>query len=409
MRRRVVITGTGVISALGNDAAQVHAALCDNRRGFTEEPFENRKEFPPARTARIKDFSAAKWLGNVNTRPLERTGQLSICGALLALESSGWTKERCTQREMELMLATMFGSVETIARYDREARLFGPKHAKPLDFANTVINAPAGQTAIWHGLTGSNITVCAGKTGSLYALRDAARRIRNGWFETVLAGAVEGVSFEIHSAFAQAGLLQPDAVVAAPTPFAFDRRGFLLGEGSAFVVLEELGAAETRGAKALAELSGVASSYDPGGGCDRRSAIDGCVRAITGALSDAGVAGDEVELICTSASGSALGDAIEMMALAEVFGETLPDIPLFAPAAALGEMLGASGMMQTILLIECARAKTVPGIAGIERYDPRLPRAGVAMAARPGKFRRGLGISQGLTGSSAAVVVTIID
>ena len=407
MRRRVVITGTGVISALGNDAAQVHAALCDNRRGFTEEPFENRKEFPPARTARIKDFSAAKWLGNVNTRPLERTGQLSICGALLALESSGWTKERCTQREMELMLATMFGSVETIARYDREARLFGPKHAKPLDFANTVINAPAGQTAIWHGLTGSNITVCAGKTGSLYALRDAARRIRNGWFETVLAGAVEGVSFEIHSAFAQAGLLQPDAVVAAPTPFAFDRRGFLLGEGSAFVVLEELGAAETRGAKALAELSGVASSYDPGGGCDRRSAIDGCVRAITGALSDV-----DINLRAPLTFERVLHQQNlegEMMALAEVFGETLPDIPLFAPAAALGEMLGASGMMQTILLIECARAKTVPGIAGIERYDPRLPRAGVAMAARPGKFRRGLGISQGLTGSSAAVVVTIID
>src|ERR1700731_1184814 len=220
MRRRVVITGTGIISALGDDAARVHASICEGRCAFGEERFEGWEELPPARTARIKEFTAVKWLGDVNTRPLERTGQLSICGALLALQSSGWTIEKRKQTEIDLVLATTFGSVETIARYDRDARLFGPKHAKPLDFANTVINAPAGQTAIWHSLTGCNITVCAGKIGSLCALRDAARRIANGWSTTVLTGGVEAVCFETHTAFSQSGHVQPDAVSGHPVPFS---------------------------------------------------------------------------------------------------------------------------------------------------------------------------------------------
>src|SRR5687768_15842823 len=191
MRRRVVITGTGIISALGDDAASLHASICAGGCALSEERFEDWKELPPARSGRIKEFAATKWLGDVNTRPLERAGQLSICGALLALEASGWTTEKRKQTEIDLVLATAFGPVETIARYDRDARLFGPKHAKPLDFANTVINAPAGQTAIWHGLTGSNLTVCAGKTAGLCALRDAARRIANGWSTAVLSGGVE--------------------------------------------------------------------------------------------------------------------------------------------------------------------------------------------------------------------------
>jgi 3-oxoacyl-[acyl-carrier-protein] synthase II len=407
MRRRVVITGTGIISALGDDAAGLHASICEGRCAFSEERFEDWAELPPARTARIKDFTATKWLGDVNTRPLERAGQLSICAALLALESSGWTIEKRKETEIDLVLATAFGPVETIARYDRDARLFGPKHAKPLDFANTVINAPAGQTAIWHGLTGSNLTVCAGKIASLCALRDAARRIANGWSTTVLTGGVEAVSFETYAAFSKSGQMQPDAVSAHPAPFSFDRRGFLLGEGSAFIVLEEAEAAEARGATIRAELSGCGSSYDPAGGQDQRSAIDACVRAIKGALSHAGTARDAIDFICASACGSVAGDAIEIMALSEVFGDRLAELPLFAPAAALGETLGASGMIQTVLLIESALAGWVPGTAGAERYDPRLPAAGVSATPRRGNYRHGLSISQGFTGSSAAVVVTI--
>jgi 3-oxoacyl-[acyl-carrier-protein] synthase II len=409
MRRRVVITGAGIISALGDDPARVHSSLCEGRRAFGEERFENHEEFPAARTARIKDFTATKWLGDVNTRPLERTGQLAICAGLLALESSGWTQEKRKQAEIDLVLATVFGSVETIARYDRDARLFGPKHAKPLDFANTVINAPAGQTAIWHGLTGSNITVCAGKTSSLSALGDAGRRIANRGSGTALVGGVEGISFETHTAFAESGALQPDTMPMDPVPFAFDRSGFLLGEGSGFIVLEDREAAETRGAEILAELSGWGSSYDPGEDREQRGAIDACVRAVRSALAVAGTNAEEIDFICSSACGSIAGDAIEIMALAEVFGERLRDLPLFAPAAALGETLGASGLMQTILLIECARANCVPGMAGAERYDSRFPAARISATPHRGKLRRGLCISQGLTGSSAAIIVTTIE
>jgi len=408
MGRRTVISGIGIISALGDAPGSVHAALCEGGTAFRDIEFSGWDGLPATtpRGAEIPDFSATRWLGDVNLRPLERSGQLSISAALLALGSGGWTAEMREEVEVDLVLATAFGSVGNIASFDRITQANGPRHAKPLDFANTVINAPAGQTAIWHHLTGSNTTVCAGKTSSLRALKPAARAISDGKSHAVLVGGVETMSFVTHTGYSQSGHLQAGRDSGDPVPFHRDRQGFLLGEGSAFLVLEEAGAARARGAQVLAEIRGCGSSFDPGGGQVERPAVEACARSIRAALVSAELSPDQIGLICSSASGAVSADRIEVLALAEVFGPRLAEIPLFAPAGALGETLGASGMLQVVTLIESMRAGCVPGSPGADGYDAQLPACGFRQDCQRGHFANGLAISTGLEGSSAAAVIS---
>lgn len=402
---RVVITGVGTISPLGHHPKDIHAALCENRVPLGDVPLGD--EGRTLRCLGIQDFDATQWLGDVNLRSLERTGQFSIVSALLALEASGWTEAQREGVEMDLILATALGTVETISRFDRTALVNGPKHAKPLDFANTVINAAAGQTAIWHQLTGSNLTVCAGKTSGLRALGMAARRVRLQRGGPVLTGAVEALSWEVYSAFQQAGQLLPESKDGPPLPLHRDREGFLLGEAGAYLMVEDASAAATRSASVLAEISGWSSTSTSSPPQNGSETTRSSARAIEQALSSAKTKADAVDLICVSANGSSDADSIEMRALADVFQDRLASIPLMVPAASFGETLGASGLLQSISAVEAARAGCVPGTPIATNYDPSLPACGLQTDCQRGRFSKLLCVSQGFDGDTAAMVFTL--
>lgn len=406
--RRVVVTGAGILTALGDSPMFVHGALCEGRSGLRrlEDMSQNGMRSPQA--GELKWFDAGKYLAGGNLRPLDRTSRLGATVAKLALEAGGWAPEMLADLEAGLVLGTMFGSIHTISEFDRRAVVAGPNYAKPMDFANSVINAAAGQMAIWHNLRGVNATIAGGITSGLEAIAYASDLIRTGRATVLLAGGVDELCFESLYGFHKAGWLCGSNNGGAEYPIPFDarRNGFAVGEGAALLVLEEAGAAAARGARILAEIRGHGNCYDPSRGGDERAA-DAVRRAVNLALEDSGTAASEIGAVSAAASGSVLGDRHEALGLAAAFGDDLP--PVTAVKSMLGEGLGASGAFATIALIESMRSGTLPGVRGLVELEAGLPPIDARPEAREVAARRGLVDAVGHDGNVAALIVARPD
>lgn len=411
--RSVVVTGAGVLSPLGYRRQDLFGALLRGETGLRPVTlFETRRLVLP-RAGELNGDGPEQFLEGRSLRPLDRTGRLAAAAAELALEDSGFRRHHRPPAEdgeetesaplpAGLVLGTMFGSVRTISEFDRRALTAGPQYTKPFDFANSVINAAAGQAAIWHGLAGINETVAGGTTAGLGALAHATDLIRSGRAGALLAGGAEELSFEACWGFARAGLL---ARADAPAvPFHTRRHGFLPGEGAALLMLEEREAAAARGADVLGRLAGSGSSFDPSRGRDPESSAAAVQRAIEAALQDAGRGPSDVDALSTSASGDRRVDVCEARGLAAVLGERAAELPVTAVKGALGEGLGASAALQTLVLLEAMAAGELPGIPGLDEPEPGLPLT-VGTANRAGELRCGLVTSLSWDGHAWALVV----
>jgi 3-oxoacyl-[acyl-carrier-protein] synthase II len=380
--RRVVITGAGVISSLGDTPAGMHAALCEGRSGIGPVGLFAAKALGCPLGGEVRDFDAQKYLGRRNLRPLDRTSRLVASAAQMALDNSGWTAEMRADEEVGLVLGTMFCSVRTISEFDRRALEAGPAYASPMDFANTVINAAAGQTAILHDLRGINTTVSTGITSGLQAIAYAADLIRGGRARALLAGGADELCFESFYGFDRAGLLcRSDSHEGHyPIPFDARRNGSTLGEGAALLMLEEAGAARERGAQVLAEVAGAGCGYDCSRGRDERRGVEAVAHAMRFALYESMLRHYEVDCLSASANGSPGGDRREALAAAGVFGDHAQTMPVAAIKTMLGETLGASGAMQVIDALETMRDGRLPGIPQLEEVeeDFQLAMAGPA-------------------------------
>src|SRR4051794_21356795 len=195
-RRRVVITGAGSLSCLADSPAGLHAALCAGASGLKPIELFATESLGCHQAGEIRPFDPQSYLGERNLRPIDRTSRLLLVAAGQALAPSGWTAEALAQREVGLVLGTNFCSVRTIAEFDRRGLQLGPSYASPFDFANSVINAAAGQTAIWFGLRGLNSTVCAGEASGLAAIGYAVSPIRGRQPPALLACRPPGPCFQ---------------------------------------------------------------------------------------------------------------------------------------------------------------------------------------------------------------------
>jgi 3-oxoacyl-[acyl-carrier-protein] synthase II len=390
--RGVVITGAGVVTPLGDTPGRLHAALLAD---VPAAPPGGRWGFA------VTAFSPAAYLGDVNLRPLDRTSALLTCAARLALDDGGWSAARRGAEEVGLVVGTLFCSAHTIAAFDRRALEEGPAYASPMDFANTVINAAAGQAAIRHNLRGVNSTVATGATSGLRALAHAADLIRSGRARAVLAGGVEELCFESHLAFERAGLLG----AAPPLPFDARRGGFTLGEGAALLMLEDAEAAAARGACARAEVLGHGSAYDCSRGQDEARAVAAATRAGRLALRDAGVTPADVDAVSASANGSVRGDRHEARALAQTFAGRRDDLAVTAVKGRLGEALGAGGALQAVALVESLRTGVLPGVPGLEEPEEPFLAGKTTAAGRDLDPRTGLVSSVGFDGDCCALVL----
>jgi 3-oxoacyl-[acyl-carrier-protein] synthase II len=403
-----VVTGAGVLSALADSPAALHAALCAGRSGL-----QSIELFPTAgldgsggrRAGEIRPFEPRDYLGERNLRPIDRTSRLLLSAAQRALDAADWSPELRAAREVGLVLGTTFCSLRTIAEFDRRNLQLGPSYASPLDFANSVINAAAGQAAIWHGLRGINSTLSAGEASGLAAIAYGASQIRGGRAAALLAGGAEELCFESFLGHLRADRLVADGAVD-PLPFDRRRSGFALAEGAALLVLEEAEAAAARGATVLAAVLGHGSAFNPATGDDAESGgARALARAIAVALADAGLAPADLDAVSASANGSVAGDRAEAAGIAAALGERAAGLPVTAVKSMLGEALGASGGFQAVALVETLRTGSLPGILGLERVEDGFPLTGAAAATREVAVRRALLTALGTDGHACAVIL----
>ena len=400
---RVAVTGVGVITPLGDDLAAVHEALCAGASGL--EPSSDSGGAP---VGSIRDFVPERYLGEgTNVRPLDRAGRLLAAAAARALSDAGLDGERRGGRTIGLVAGTLFGGLRTISEFDRRQLEAGPTYVKPLDFANSVINAAAGQAAIWHRLPGVNATLAGGPTAGLQAIAYAADLIRSGRADAVLAGGFEELSPEGTLAFRRAGwLCMPNGSGAPPRPRPLDaeRHGFALAEGAALLVLENENAARERGARILAFYLGGASAADGERGEREAASSAAIAAAVAQALADAGIGAAAVDAVSLSARGSVALDRAEAVGVGRAMGGRAAAVPVTAIKGQLGESLGAAGALQAALSVAAIRSGRLSGIAGLRRAESGMPLAAASADSRELVIQHALVTALGFDGGVCAAV-----
>ena len=402
MKTEVVITGVGLITALGDQPSEVYRARCEGRSAVRMLDFPERDA--KLLGASLTDFDARKYLGEGNLRPLNHVGQLAISASQGALEMAGISREERDTHEMDLALGTMFCSAHTITQFDRKAQISGPKYAMPLEFANTVINAASGQTAIWHNLRGTTMTISAGTLSGLRALEYAARRIALGWSAQFLVGGVDEHCFETSWAFQQSGHASDGSEKASVSPFGTSRRGFAPGEGAGFLVLESGTSARRRGSTILGTVLGWGSGYCPAHESETLRAAT-ALEVIAVALAMADCEAARIGYLSCSANGSVKGDEIEERVLRKVLGDRLGKVPVAVPAESFGNALAPSGIYQAVEALETARQGVLPPFCGARNGNLGAAELGLSPELMECAFDRALVFSCGLDGSVSAVVL----
>ncbi len=367
---RVVVTGAGVISPLGAGVDAFADALWSGASAVAPST-----RFPGQTIAEFAEFNPTPWLGSKGVRVLDRGTRFLCVAAQMALSATGLLQNASGDGDPDLGLVcgTMFGGVHSIATFDWSGLTEGPALVSPMEFPNTVINAPAGQAAIKHKLRGVNSTICAGLASGLYAIQHAAEFLRFGRARYLMAGGMEEVCDEAALGFRKLGIASSNG---AARPFGTDRDGTAAGEGSALWMLETEESARERGAAPWIEICGFGSAHDACRIMGYNPRGEGAAAAIVQALEETGIGPADVGCIIAGANGSRAGDAMEARALREVFGERLDSIPVSAPKAATGETMGASGAFCAVAAGLALQRQEAPPTAGFTCTDSGLRLSG---------------------------------
>ena len=402
MKKRVAITGRGTLTTLGDDPVVIQRALCAGRSGLQAIDLIGPNGVMNYFGGQLTSFAPQKYLGNRMLRALDRTSLFLASAAQLALRDAELPELGPDTHELGLVVGTMFSSMQTVAAFDRRVLTEGPRCASAMDFANTVLNAAAGQTAIRHGLRQVNTTITTGACSGLRAVGYAADCVRSGQADMLLAGGVEELSFE--SVFALAG--SDSRAIGSreapnPVPFGTKRNGAALSEGAAVLVLEDLETAVTRGAPILAEIMDHSNSFDyrrmEGGDTAAGSfaaSLDRAVRA-------SGLSARDIDFVSSAANGSPRFDRDESIALHAVFGESTP---VTAIKSMHGEALGAGGALQLVAAVEVLRDGLLPGVPNLAERDAHC-QLDVTSTCRELGATAAVVHSAGRDGFSSAIVV----
>lgn len=373
--RRVVVTGMGMVTALGNDVASTWEGLVAGRSGIGRIAAFDPSRVDSQIAAEVKDFDASGVLDRKDLRRTDRYIQLALVAAREALDQAGFG-DRFEGEEAErtgVILGSGLGGVHSLFDGILTLAERGPDRMSPFFIPMGILNVGAGQIAINFGPLGPNFaTVSACATGG-HAIGEASETIRRGDADTMIAGGVEaGIHEGTVGGFCAMRALSTrnEDPVAASRPFDRGRDGFVIGEGCGMLVLEGLDHAVARGATILAELVGYGATADashitlpaPGG--------MGAVRAARRALEKAGMVPDQIQHVNAHATSTPEGDKAELQAIRTIFGDHAPTVAVTANKSMLGHTLGAAGAIEAISTIMAIREGIVPPTINLVDPDP---------------------------------------
>ena len=413
-KRRVAITGLGIISPVGIGKEIFWESIRSGRSGVKPITLFNAETFPVRIAGEIREFDPQLFFPKEYTRRLDRFALMGLSATKLALEDAGLPMRFNDQvgERVCVRIGTVLGA---LAYAERTHSMFLEKGAKRIHpyFSSLVLpSSLASQIGIMCGIHGSistTITACASGTS---AIGEAFRLIRSGDFDVAIAGASEApISPIIMASFSSLGLLASnhDDPSKACRPFSRDRSGIVLAEGAAVVILEELGRARERGRKPYGEVLGYGESFDSYHTHHPLPSAEYCAKSMHSALNDASVRPDEVEYINTHGSATLLNDKAETIAIKKVFGDHAFKLSASSTKSMIGHTLGACGALE---LVACAlmldRQYLHPTI-NLVNPDPECDLDFIPNIGRAQSAKRILSISSGFGGFNAACLIGNVD
>lgn len=407
MRRRVVVTGMGCISPVGNTVNETWDSLLAGKSGAGPITLFDASKHKTRFAAEVKNFDAASVFGNREARRMDRFTQFATVAALEALEQAGLQIDDFNRDRVGVVIGTGIGGIGTIMEQAEVLRERGPERISPFLVPMMISDSAAGMLAIRFGARGPNMALATACASGNNAIGEALEMIRRGSADTMIAGASEGALVSITMAGMNVmGALSTrnDDPLAASRPFDKDRDGFLMGEGAGILILESLESAQARGATILCELSGYGTTDDAYHISAPAENGAGAAISMKHALDDAGLKVTDIEYINAHGTSTPLNDKSETAAIKTVFGEQAYKIPVSSTKSMTGHLLGASGAVEAVFSILAMREGIIPATINYQTHDPKCDLDVVPNQSRKASIKHAMSNSFGFGGHNATLV-----
>jgi len=370
--RRIVITGMGIVSPLGNTPEIFFANLMAGKSGVRrlQSDFTDRLDVKIAAQA---DFDPLQHFNKNKTSMLDRVSQFALYSANQALADAQLDLAQVDKSRVGVYLGTGMAGAASIE--EGYVRLYRDNldRLKPFTVLMAMNSAASSQIALEHGLSGPNLTYCTACSSSNVAIGEAYRQIRHGYADVMLAGGSEALltygTIRAWEALRTLAKEDPNDAGASCKPFSLDRSGLVLGEGAAIVVLEELESAQARGAKIYAELTGYGSCNDSGH--ITSPTVEGQAMSMRAALASSPLKPEDIDYINAHGTATVMNDAVETAAIKSVFGEHAPKIPISSTKSMHGHLMGAAGAVEFVATLKALEQQAVPPTTNLHNPDPK--------------------------------------
>jgi len=407
-RRRVVITGMGAVSPLGNDVETTWENLSAGRSGAAEITAFDASEYPVHFACELKEFDPVEWIEKKQARRMDRFAQMIVVAAIQARDDAGLDIDNEADR-IGASIATGIGGLKAFQDcYDTLIER-GPDRVNPFSIPQIIPNMGAGWVSMYLGTRGPLSSQCTACAASNMAIGEAADAIRLGRADVMLAGGTEaGITRVGIAGFGAMRALsrRNDDPEAASRPFDAERDGFVMGEAGAVVVLEGLDHAQARDAKIYAELLGYGLSSDARHVTEPDPTGNNPARAMRMAMADAGVNQDEIDYINAHGTSTPLGDASETRVIKLALGEeNARKTPVSSTKGSTGHCLGAAGAIEAIFTTLAINRDVLPPTINYERPDPECDLDYIPNESREAKVDVGVSNSFGFGGHNACIVI----
>jgi len=406
-RRRVVVTGLGIVCPIGNTVAEAWSSVLAAKSGIGRITHFDAGLLSSRIAGEVRNFDVAAYLPPKEARRMDRFIHLGIAAGVQALKDSGLEVTETNAPRIGVNIGSGIGGLPMIEETYNDVLKGGPRKISPFFIPSTIINMISGNLSIMHGLKGPNLAMVTACTTSAHCIGESGRLIEYGDCDAMVAGGAEAtITLLTVGGFCAARALSTrnDDPATASRPWDRDRDGFVLGEGAGVVVLEEFEHARRRGAKIYAELAGYGMSGDAYHMTAPQEDGEGAARCMQNALHNARLNREDIDYINAHGTSTPLGDLAETVAVKRCFGDHARKLAVSSTKSMTGHLLGAAGGVEAIFSVLAIRDQVAPPTANLFNQDPACDLDYVPNAARRMPLRSALSNSFGFGGTNGTLI-----
>ena len=407
MERRVVVTGIGAITPIGNNVEETWKGIEEKKCGIDNITLFDASTFKTKLDAEVKDYDALKYFDVKQSRRLDRSSQFAIIAAREAFKDSNISKENTNLERVGIFVSSGIGGLRTIQEQCETNCLKSHSRVSPMFIPMSIANMPAGNISIELGLKGESISIVTACASSTHAIVEAYRTIKHGYEDCILAGGTEASICEVGIAGFEnmKALSNSEDKNRASIPFDKERNGFVMGEGAGVIVLEELEHAKKRNAKIYAEVIGYGASSDAYHITSPCPDGEGGARAIERAIIDANINAKDIDYINAHGTSTHLNDLTETLAIKQVFKENSKNVMISSSKGNIGHLLGAAGAVEAIISIKAIEQSFVPPTINYKEKDEECDLDIVPNEGRKKDLNIVMSNSLGFGGHNASIIL----